>query len=880
MSHRGTRVRSRLFAALATCALILTFIQVAGAQAQAVNATDFNPSTIISDAEFYNGAAMTTPEIQSFLNQRVPRCTIGDPGRLPWTPYGSTYIASVCLKDAKFTTTTRAANAYCQAYVGAANESAAAIINKVSRACNISPKVLMVMLEKEQSLITDTWPTALQYDRAMGYACPDSGPNNSANCDPTQTGFSQQVYRAAWQLQVYKAFPNSYNYRPFQFNTIQWNPNAACGTSQVYINNWATAALYIYTPYRPNQAALNAGWGVGDSCSSYGNRNFFLLYNTWFTASPVPVIPGQKQIDAKYAQNGWLGAATSEYLSYTVNGGGTVRAFQNGAITWAQGSGAAYIVTGDFRTYFNGRGGLSGFLGWPSSDATAKGDGPGRTQGFQGGAVAHQPQYGFATLTGGIRSHYASAALAFGGPLGWPTAEQNCTSSGNCTQSFEQGTIKLTNNVASISIPAIDSVATAQRPLLGAATGGAVASDAHGGGFVQGHANGAIAWSKTNGAFSLSGSIRQAFGANGGLTGYLGWPTSAQTCTSTGNCTQSFMGGTITLDPQGRTSVMGKSIATAYDALIDAGIDIGPSLGDTRTVTGSSPGLVHPFGNGAIAGANGQSAFALMEPIRPAYNTAGGIAGPLGWPTNNALSSTSNGGGIVQGFEGGAIVSSAPGTYILSGTMRTKYGSLGGLQGTLGWPTANILTHTLKGGGTVQPFQNGVLVQRSGSTAPVLLDGEIRRVFGEAGGLGGTPGWPISDARVEAANGGGRVQGFQDAAIVSSTSGTYMLTGPLRTYYNAQGGLTGQLGWPTSAMTCLANECQQSFQGGTLIWNSQTQQGSVLSITPRGAGPLTGSEQDQNEESETAVPLPPDSGDNPRDGGDDAVPETERERLP
>ena len=40
--------------------------------------------------------------------------------------------------------------------------------------------------------------------------------------------------------------------------------------------------VIIYTPYQPNEAALAAGAGEGDSCSSYGNRNFSIIYRGWF----------------------------------------------------------------------------------------------------------------------------------------------------------------------------------------------------------------------------------------------------------------------------------------------------------------------------------------------------------------------------------------------------------------------------------------------------------------------------------------------------------------------------------------------------------------------------------------------------------------------
>lgn len=257
---------------------------VAPAQEAKASVAGFNAGNIVSDSVFYDGNALSAAQIQNFLNARVPRCTIGDPGRgagMPW-PANNSSIAATCLKDYQTATSSRAADRYCGAYVGAVQESAAQIISKVAQACGISPKVLLVMLEKEQSLITDTWPTVRQLEVAMGANCPDSGPNWSASCDPRYYGFSQQVYRGAWLLKYYKLNPTEYKYRAFQWNTIQWHPDPACGTSQVFIENQATAALYIYTPYRPNQAALNAGWGIGDGCSTYGNRNFYNLFTSWF----------------------------------------------------------------------------------------------------------------------------------------------------------------------------------------------------------------------------------------------------------------------------------------------------------------------------------------------------------------------------------------------------------------------------------------------------------------------------------------------------------------------------------------------------------------------------------------------------------------------
>ncbi|WP_146120107.1 S-layer homology domain-containing protein [Leucobacter massiliensis] len=269
----------------------------------------FQAGNIISDANFYNGSAMTSAQVQSFLNQQVPRCTIGDPGRIAGGPaivngrnVGT--VDSNCLKDKRFSSPNRTADQYCGAYSGGSGDSAATVIVKVSRACGISPRVLLVMLQKEQSLVTDTWPTTRQFDFAMGAYCPDTGPGGSANCDAQRKGFANQVYYAAWLMKYYQAH-NGLNYNPGRNNTIQWHPNTACGTSQVYISNMATASLYTYTPYRPNQAALNAGFGTGDGCSSYGNRNFFLYYQMWF-GSPTTTFPDVPESHKFYKEIEWM----------------------------------------------------------------------------------------------------------------------------------------------------------------------------------------------------------------------------------------------------------------------------------------------------------------------------------------------------------------------------------------------------------------------------------------------------------------------------------------------------------------------------------------------------------------------------------------------
>lgn len=224
----------------------------------------YNPGLIITDDEMFDSVSMAEEDIQIFLDVHGVACG-----------------GSHCISRATFGTRDEASDDLCSGYKAGSDESAAHIISGVATSCGINPKVLIVMLEKEQGLITAVEPTKTNYTIAMGLSCPDNG-----SCDTKYYGFFNQVYGAAHRLKYYQAHFSQYNYQPGRVNYIQYNPDTSCGGNDVYIENDATAMLYIYTPYQPNEAALeglkNARGGTGDSCSTYGNRNFVLFYNAWF----------------------------------------------------------------------------------------------------------------------------------------------------------------------------------------------------------------------------------------------------------------------------------------------------------------------------------------------------------------------------------------------------------------------------------------------------------------------------------------------------------------------------------------------------------------------------------------------------------------------
>jgi hypothetical protein len=279
-----------LFALLATVSSGLVFASTA-APAQATSSDSFHAGDIISDQNFFDPNAMSVAQIQAFLSSKITRCTTGN-----------------CLNVLTVTTATRAAyyspQGYlvCNPYIGAANETAATVIYKVQQACSVSAKVILVTLQKEEGLVTKNSVSAATLARAMGYGCPDSA--NGA-CDSLYYGFYNQVWNGAKELRRYGTVSPVGNYQP-GVKYIQYSPSVPCGGSNVNITNRATAALYDYTPYQPNQAALNNLNGTGDACSSYGNRNFWVYYNAWFGDPTVPAGTPEANLDVIPSQVGQI----------------------------------------------------------------------------------------------------------------------------------------------------------------------------------------------------------------------------------------------------------------------------------------------------------------------------------------------------------------------------------------------------------------------------------------------------------------------------------------------------------------------------------------------------------------------------------------------
>lgn len=229
----------------------------------------FTAGNLVADSVFYNTTAITEAQVRSFIAAKNAACTG------PW-----------CLRTLRVDTPSWPADANCAAYTGGKGKDAASVITAVATACGLNPQVMLVVLQQESGLLTAKTPTAASYQAAWGWGCSGVDTAGGGACAPqNQSGFFNQAYGMARQFASYRTQPAKYPYRAGQTAAIAYHPAAACGRASVRFANTATASLYNYTPYQPNAASLAGYPGAGDTCSSYGLRNFYFLFSSYFGAT-------------------------------------------------------------------------------------------------------------------------------------------------------------------------------------------------------------------------------------------------------------------------------------------------------------------------------------------------------------------------------------------------------------------------------------------------------------------------------------------------------------------------------------------------------------------------------------------------------------------
>ncbi len=825
---------------------------------EAADTSQFRPGNIISDQLFFDGGAMSAADVQRFLEDRNPTCVAAADG----TP---------CLQDARQDTWTRPADAYCPGtYVGAPAETAATIIAKVGAACGVSQRVLLVILQKEQGLVTRSGGdlTARRYERAMGFGCPDTAP-----CDPRYAHLFNQLYSAASRYRFYAANPGYLGRRVGQVVPIQYHPNAACGSAPVLLENQATVGLYNYTPYQPNAAALAAGRGTGDGCSAYGNRNFWIFFTDWFGSTQAP---GAAEVAGRYARSGGatgpLGATTGT-VQCGLRNGGCIQNYAKGSIYWSQATGARIVWHGAVRDKWSTYAWEAGPLGYPTVDGVCGLAGGGCYQAFEGGSLYWSPATGARFVTGAVRDRWGSLGFEFGA-LGYPVTDQATTPNGAAQYvHFQRGSIYWSAatgarvlsgavyarwaaagwETSAIGLPVTDvaptpdgagtyahfrsgsiyaTAATGARVIRGevaakwAATGwerGPLgypvtdqASTPNGAAQYVHFQHGSVYWSPTTGARRVAGPVRDAWAAGGWETGALGLPTSDVGTTPDGAAQYAhFQRGSVYATSTGAHVLPSAVVAVWARSGWERGA-LGYPTGPARTTGGVTTqefqrGVVH------VSDAGG---FAVHDALLPTYRAAGGPAGALGAPTSDT-GTTPDGRARYQHFRGGSIYATATGgARVLPTAFRDAWAASGWERGPLGYPTGDVLP-TADGLGEHQRFETGS-VHRTRATGTHVLHGAVLDAWTRAGSATGPLGHPTTSVTVTPDR-QGRYAYFQGGAVYSSpVGGARVVRGAVLDAWAGTGWEQGRLGYPVGDARDVAGGTRQDFQRGWITVDGAT----------------------------------------------------------
>ncbi|MEX0748940.1 MAG: hypothetical protein WD467_02415 [Candidatus Saccharimonadales bacterium] len=195
---------------------------------------------IIDDRFFTSDLSFNATAIQNFLEAKGADCE-----------------GSLCLKSYQDPTTGR---------------TAAEIIATTAAEIGLNPQVILITLQKENSLVTAKDPQTWQYRTAMGYGCPDG-----ADCAADFFGFSNQIQLGATLLRVGydRACGDKTSWLGWRVAPRWYRGHVTMIDGRATrLGSCATAALYSYTPHRVDSAWVPAL----DGNYYYGNYNFVYFY--------------------------------------------------------------------------------------------------------------------------------------------------------------------------------------------------------------------------------------------------------------------------------------------------------------------------------------------------------------------------------------------------------------------------------------------------------------------------------------------------------------------------------------------------------------------------------------------------------------------------
>jgi uncharacterized protein with LGFP repeats len=485
-------------------------------------------------------------------------------------------------------------------------------------------------------------------------------------------------------------------------------------------------------------------------------------------------------------------------------GVGAIQTFQRGTV-WFTAQTGAHAVSGTLADAWTVRGGVTGPLGWPVTDASRVAGGT--TQRFQGGALYALTGAETLLVRGAVLTEYLAEG-ADAGVLGLPLGEETTEPTGQ-VQRFQRGLVHWTPTTGAIAVRGgIGAAWTATGGLTGP-LGAPVSRETRAGdGRVQRFTGGEVYWAAAAGAHTVRGALVQGLEEAGGVLGALGFPV-AEERTSGSARVQDFRGGTVYWTSAGGAHAVRGAIGGTWSANGGLTGALGaPTAGEQAAGTGR----VQRFTGGSVFWSAATGGQVVSGAVATAYEAAGGATGPLGLPTGPE---TASGPARVQHFQSGSIWwTSAGGAHVVRGAVAAAWQADGGITGVLGAPLSD---ETPVGLGVAQSFAGGT-VYWSAATRAQVVRGAVATAYTTAGGPTGPLGFPVA---AETASGSGRVQQFQSGGIYwTSAGGAHAVRGAIANHWLSTGGIDGPLGGPTGNETAAGPDSAQAFRNGVLHWSA------------------------------------------------------------
>ncbi|WP_427171558.1 GH25 family lysozyme [Arthrobacter sp. 92] len=273
--------------------------------------------------------------------------------------------------------------------------------------------------------------------------------SSATGAQPSSGGAIRSLYRLIGAENSSLAYPTSGEqcglkdggcYQMFQGGAIMWSPQSGAQLSRygAIRTAWAASNFENGVLGYPTSGET-CGLKNGGCYQSYQNGQIH-----WSSATGAQLTRNGaiRNVWASSGyENGVLGYPTSAEIC-GLKDGGCYQSFQNGQIHWTTATGANMTRVGAIRSLWLGTGSENGVLGYPTGTETCGLKDSGCYQSFQGGQIHWTPTTGAQmTRNGAIQTEWAANGYE-SGVLGYPIGAETCgLKDGGCYQSFQGGQI-------------------------------------------------------------------------------------------------------------------------------------------------------------------------------------------------------------------------------------------------------------------------------------------------------------------------------------------------------------------------------------------------------------------------------------------------------